>query len=127
STAVSPLRMTSTDSQSVDSLDIAYDAESVINAKTKRSGKSVHGIQPQSTIPSNPYENLTDDLQLLDRSVDQRILPTLSVNRTSQSRIFQNERHRHLVHLLEKIIRKNQLRAPHSATAMHITTRAVYL
>ncbi|CAF1099530.1 unnamed protein product [Didymodactylos carnosus] len=63
---VSPLRATSTDSQSVDSLDISYDAESVINAKTKRSSTSIDDIQPQSTTPSNPHEDLADDLQLVD-------------------------------------------------------------
>ncbi|CAF1517180.1 unnamed protein product, partial [Didymodactylos carnosus] len=74
---VSPLRATSTDS-SVDSLDILYDAESVINARTKRSDISVYDIQPQSAVPLNPHEDLADDLQLVDRSIDQRILSTVS-------------------------------------------------
>ncbi|CAF4373334.1 unnamed protein product, partial [Didymodactylos carnosus] len=121
----SPLRATSTDSQSVDSLDISYDAESVINAKTKRSSTSVDDIQSQSTVPSNPHEDLADDLQLVDRSIDQRILSTVSVNtidntnpRTSRVRTaIRNSSSK------ENNQAENQIRGPRSATTMHITTR----
>ncbi|CAF0860081.1 unnamed protein product [Didymodactylos carnosus] len=108
---VSPLRVSSTDSQSVDSLDISYDAESVSNAKTKRSGTSVDDIQPQSTVPSNLHEDLADDLQLVDRSIGQ-----LEFSKRTASSFSSSSK--------ENKKAEYQVRAPHSATTMHITTRS---